>query len=681
MPDITVSIPYWRSPGTIRRAVEAVLSQTHNSLTCVVVNDGSDPQELRAALSGIHDSRLHLYDLPINRGRYFADAVTLSACNTPWFTVHDADDRARPDWIATQLRVAERTGAQAVFCGHLLHGLHTRTPRSDHPQPFTGAFRHHAHMAGLWRTSFLRDLGGPRPDFRIGYDSMLTGVAMATGKSAIHREILYERHLQKGSLTKAASTRIGSPARKRARDWMARNWPTATKAAALSPATAGKVLTFGIPVHLRHEVAEHATTLRGNMTSTHSGAPAWATCLKDHTLWGDWALGRDTALRLARSLQERQPKVIVEGGSGSTTVLFSQYADAHGARVVSLESSKIFHGKTLDLLSRYRTGTNVQLRHAPLHATPYGPWYRSALPGDIDFAFVDGPRQCDGGRRAALDVLLPHLLPGALVILDDAERLQEQQALAQWKKTHGLSHTPVDATSARLAIPTVKASNTGGAKIAATVLTGRRPDLLDQTLHRMQAVSPGLLMRSHLTVLHNGGDAETAAVLSKYTSVIDEVITTSKLLDIGQATSRLAEHARASGRRYWFHLEDDWCLLPVDPDWLSRAQTILHTRPNIAQVRLRHHAEPVLSRHMVTGRPLNWTTYAGYRMTADAHYTVNPSLIRVKDIEKVWPATGERDAQQRAHRAGLRSVAQLLPGVFVHTGGTASLREVTKCEA
>jgi len=97
-------------------------------------------------------------------------------------------------------------------------------------------------------------------------------------------------------------------------------------------------------------------------------------------------------------------------------------------------------------------------------------------------------------------------------------------------------------------------------------------------------------------------------------------------------------------------------------------------------VRLRHVSERVLPYHMHTRRRLVWRTRSGWRYAQQAHYTTNPALVRAKHAPVLWPASGEREAQARAHAAGLRGVGQLSPGVFVHTGG-GSRRAVTKCAA
>jgi predicted O-methyltransferase YrrM len=700
---IYVSIPAGPGAGkTIRRAVDAVLNQTLKSLTLIVTNDG-DPhaaETLWPKIADIRDTRLIRYDLPANRGRYFADAVVLAAAHAAapnsLFAMHDADDEARPTWLATQLSTLKRHKAEAVFCTHAVHGLHTRLARMERPKDFTGQFVFYAHMAGLWRTSFIHALGGPRPDFRVGYDTMLTGSAMATGKVRLYRGVLYDRYLQTTSLTKAQGTRIGSPLRKQSKDWMESRWPSVTRAARTSPEAVGNVLRRSIPDRIANEVRTQAETLRQllvdpspnkirtfTVPSPNTPLPEWAAVLKEKSLWGAWALNLETGKALVRELEARKPRRILEAGSGTSTVLFSQYADHYGAEVISLESSQGFREKTRQLLDNYNTGSRVDIRYAPLRKTSDGPWYNADIPEGIDLAIVDGPRAKDGGRLAALYHLMPKLNPGAVIILDDTDRDKEQADLREWNRRYGLDFGFIpgsNSTASYATLPSVDARNTGGAKLVITLLTGRRPGHLDNTLNRLQACAPGLLSRAHVIALHNGGDVETARILDKYSKVIDASWISSVLYGIGEATSMLAQQAAVSGRKYWLHLEDDWALIPTTDDWLAQAQQILHTRSEVYQVRLRHAHEKTLNKHMVTNRAMNWYDYGDFHLCRDTHYTLNPSLVRVKDIGKIWPAEGERAAQKRAHVNRLRGAARLSPGVFVHTGEDESLRAETRCK-
>jgi hypothetical protein len=123
--------------------------------------------------------------------------------------------------------------------------------------------------------------------------------------------------------------------------------------------------------------------------------------------------------------------------------------------------------------------------------------------------------------------------------------------------------------------------------------------------------------------------------------------------------------------RTLLHLEDDWETTTLDAGALARAADVL-ADPTVGQVRLRHRSEQVLDRHMVTRRPIVWTTGDRQRR-GDAHFTFNPGMVRADVADRVFPAVDEVDAQRRFLTTGL-DVVQLEPGVFRHTGEFDSRR-------
>lgn len=230
--------------------------------------------------------------------------------------------------------------------------------------------------------------------------------------------------------------------------------------------------------------------------------------------------------------------------------------------------------------------------------------------------------------------------------------------------------------------------------LAVTLLTGRRPALLERTLTSLKLHQSAMLEDALVIALHNGGDPETALVLNRHRDLINLVIE-SPFLGIGAATSFLFQHALELETKYLLHLEDDWEASSTEPEWVG-VEDVEHTERHaelrrratrswyeqavelleqgVFQVRLRHRSEKVLDRHMVTNRPLRWRNEGGHRVTDDAHYTLNPSLINSKDLRVGWPATSERDAQRKFWNAGRRRVAQV-EGVWRHIGGEDSLRK------
>lgn len=183
------------------------------------------------------------------------------------------------------------------------------------------------------------------------------------------------------------------------------------------------------------------------------------------------------------------------------------------------------------------------------------------------------------------------------------------------------------------------------------VLTGRRPDLLQRTLDSFTANHPDIWESATRTVLHNGADRPTAAILDRHDW--HDRCTTDRLLPIGEATTLLTE--RSASTELLLRLEDDWEAGPGI--WWSDALDALDT--GAEQVRLRKASEPVSPRCMVC------------RAAGHLHFTFNPTLTLTSTWKAMLPTVNERDAMRTFHG---RHAVQLDPGVFAHIGGDDSLR-------
>jgi hypothetical protein len=151
---------------------------------------------------------------------------------------------------------------------------------------------------------------------------------------------------------------------------------------------------------------------------------------------------------------------VVELGTGVSTMLLArllcQRWPLGGFRMAAVEHDIRWARWVTGQLEREGIGSDVVVVHAPLAPHPSAErglsWYdddaltgglRTALRGDpIDLLLVDGPPAyaADHGlaRYPALPVLHDRLAPGATVVLDDAERLGEQEVLRRWERETGL---------------------------------------------------------------------------------------------------------------------------------------------------------------------------------------------------------------------------------------------------
>jgi hypothetical protein len=157
-----------------------------------------------------------------------------------------------------------------------------------------------------------------------------------------------------------------------------------------------------------------------------------------------WAASPDLLLSYVDGILERRPSLVVECGSGLSTLWAALALESLGGqgKVVALEHNPSYREDTLAALEKHGVSHRAEVRLAPIETTvidgqPW-PWYDTqALNGlsGIGVLFVDGPIGALGpqSRYPALPLLRDALAPGALILLDDADRPEEREVLAHWR--------------------------------------------------------------------------------------------------------------------------------------------------------------------------------------------------------------------------------------------------------
>lgn len=213
------------------------------------------------------------------------------------------------------------------------------------------------------------------------------------------------------------------------------------------------------------------------------------------------------------------------------------------------------------------------------------------------------------------------------------------------------------------------------------ILTGQRPLLLKQTLEALYEYCPKMLARNKIIIFNNSGDQPTRDVINQYS--FDMVYEAPYVRTCGEAYSFIGKQIQTfyPKEEYLLFIEDDWVCTLGEDEWVNQSIKLI-SKKNVSQVRLRHTDEKVLSKHMVTGKPIRWIeTDGGYMLAEAAHLTFNPSFLKINDLRRFLPASGEREAQKNFVSNGMKGVVQLLPGVFRHIGDEDSLRSRTRCPA
>jgi predicted O-methyltransferase YrrM len=159
---------------------------------------------------------------------------------------------------------------------------------------------------------------------------------------------------------------------------------------------------------------------------------------------GGFALNPTDLLDLLHIVRTRRPRLVLELGSGTSTVWVAYALEQTGGRLVSLDHDPGYAAKTRAALAAHGLSAVAEVREAPLRPIAVDgrefPWYDTealAGLGEVDLLLIDGPPEKTGkdARYPAMRVLEDRLADTATVVFDDAHRHDEQIALRRWVET------------------------------------------------------------------------------------------------------------------------------------------------------------------------------------------------------------------------------------------------------
>ena len=167
-----------------------------------------------------------------------------------------------------------------------------------------------------------------------------------------------------------------------------------------------------------------------------------------------WAASPDLLLVLVDQVITQRPRLVVECGSGASTLWFALALRRFGidGRIVALDHDPVFAGKTRDFLARHGVSDLAEVRDAPLEEISLADgtyaWYARRAWKDlteIDLLFVDGPPAATGAkaRYPALPLLRETLNPAATVVLDDLVVPDMQETLRLWLDEYPGFHSEI----------------------------------------------------------------------------------------------------------------------------------------------------------------------------------------------------------------------------------------------
>lgn len=149
-----------------------------------------------------------------------------------------------------------------------------------------------------------------------------------------------------------------------------------------------------------------------------------------------WAASPDLLLMIMQTIKREKPSLVVELGSGVSTLIASK----SGARkIVSLDNSEIFAAKTREMLREHKV-RGVDIRVATLKPYANGSeWYDTEVIQNlrkIDLLIIDGPPGSKNpeARYPALREFKDKLSAKATIIIDDVNREGERKLAEDFAK-------------------------------------------------------------------------------------------------------------------------------------------------------------------------------------------------------------------------------------------------------
>lgn len=170
-----------------------------------------------------------------------------------------------------------------------------------------------------------------------------------------------------------------------------------------------------------------------------------------------WAISPDALLVILRHIIKEKPQIILELGSGSTTVAITSLIEKFklDTKLISVDHLQKYLDQTRE---RVRYGKHVEYILAEIKGQniaeigKHVKWYDAEAilnhtgSRKVDLLVVDGPPETTSkkARLPALRALAGILAPDATIILDDYDRPDEQSAVADWLKFDAGTNPSVD---------------------------------------------------------------------------------------------------------------------------------------------------------------------------------------------------------------------------------------------
>jgi hypothetical protein len=154
-----------------------------------------------------------------------------------------------------------------------------------------------------------------------------------------------------------------------------------------------------------------------------------------------FAASPELLVNVYKLIVDRKPKLVLDLGSGLTTLVAAYAMRKNGfGQVIAWEHLSQYSLETMALIDLHGLKDWASVKEAPLEQTLLDGqefnWYSQRPTNNqlIDLLIVDGPPRSTGSlaRYPAVPVLSPWFSEKIAIVLDDAQRSDEQKTLEFW---------------------------------------------------------------------------------------------------------------------------------------------------------------------------------------------------------------------------------------------------------
>jgi len=207
-----------------------------------------------------------------------------------------------------------------------------------------------------------------------------------------------------------------------------------------------------------------------------------------------------------------------------------------------------------------------------------------------------------------------------------------------------------------------------GKLLPVVILTFRRPQYLQKTIQTFIEQNKNDLNMFSLRILVQGGlDPGTADALEKWESYLDFVDIRDENEGCAQGFNICMQEALSLKTPFILHLQDDWESKKPISRYIHEIFNFMYVYNTVGYIRLASIHERVSKRNVISNKRVEWSRGSKNILIGNAHFTLQPAILRHDVVEQMIPIVKEHHAQNKYHKLGLQ-VAQLDADCFHHTG-------------